>query len=238
MEKVVVYAGTRNYYEYMVVACASLLEHTKVDKVYFLTEDDDIGYQLPECVEIVNLSGQTYFKQGSPNYDQHWTWMVLMRTALPKILPQHDVVLSMDADAIVMDDISELWDLPIEHYYAAGAREPVKSQGGRNQQCKIYLNGGIVMYNLKRLREDHKDDEMINELNHLKFPCPDQDVLNYQCQRGLLVFPSMYNANPWCEPTDVVKIKHYAAMSKWDKEPEYQMYKGAVKPSKRRRYVS
>ena len=74
--------------------------------------------------------------------------MVLMRAALSKVLPDEDVVLSLDVDTIVDKDISELWDLNIDHYYIAAAREPYKSSGSR-----VYINMGIALLNLKKWRE-------------------------------------------------------------------------------------
>ena len=40
MDRVAVYMGTRNVYRQMAAACKSLLYHTRVDRVWFLIEDD------------------------------------------------------------------------------------------------------------------------------------------------------------------------------------------------------
>ena len=41
MRRVAVYMGTRNYYDMMVIAAKSLLSHTRMDRVWFLIEDDE-----------------------------------------------------------------------------------------------------------------------------------------------------------------------------------------------------
>lgn len=50
MRKVVVYAGTRNVYHNMVVAAKSLLNHTQMDRVWFLIEDDEFPEELPDVI--------------------------------------------------------------------------------------------------------------------------------------------------------------------------------------------
>ena len=37
------YSGTRNVYDRMLTAAKSLLEHSNVEKVYFLIEDDNFN---------------------------------------------------------------------------------------------------------------------------------------------------------------------------------------------------
>ena len=46
MRRVVCYGATRNLYHEMTVAAKSLLRYTKVDRVIFLTEDDEFPEEL------------------------------------------------------------------------------------------------------------------------------------------------------------------------------------------------
>ena len=109
MRRVAVYAGTRNVYDTMATAAKSLAIHTEMDRIILLMEDDVFPLFLPDYVETINVSGQTFFGCGSANYDSHWTYMTLMRTALTKLLPDEDAVLWLDIDTIVEKDISELF---------------------------------------------------------------------------------------------------------------------------------
>ena len=54
--KAAVYCGTRNLYKIMYTAAKSLLIHSDVDKIYFLIEDDKIGFELPQEIECINIS--------------------------------------------------------------------------------------------------------------------------------------------------------------------------------------
>ena len=129
--KAAVYVGTRNVYGDIIPSLKSLLINSDVDKVYLLIEDDEFPYELPDCVETINVSGQPYFRHDGPNYSTiPWTWMTMMRAALWDLFPDLDVILSLDNDTIIDKDISELWDLPIADYYFSAARAPAPSPGG------------------------------------------------------------------------------------------------------------
>ena len=70
MDKVVVYAGTRNVYDPMYVSLKSLLINNKIDRVYLLIEDDEFPYPIPKNVYPVNVSEQNYFSEGKPHTPQ------------------------------------------------------------------------------------------------------------------------------------------------------------------------
>ena len=126
--KAAAYCATRNLYHDLIPSIKSLLLHSDVEKIYLLIEDDDFPEYLPPECKCINVSQQKYFIPGGPNWNRKWTWMVLMRCALSKILPPDlDRVLSLDADTIVEMDISDLWDLDLTGWYLAAAREPLKS---------------------------------------------------------------------------------------------------------------
>lgn len=217
MTRTAVYCGTRNLYEDMVTAVRSLLDHDGADRVALLIEDDAFPYEIPGCCEVVNVSNQTFFKVGSPNYKTKWTYMVLMRAALSKILTD-DKVLSLDVDTIVDGDISELWSMPLDDYYLAGAREPIKSKE------YLYVQMGVVMFNLKKLR-DGTDDKIINALNTKQYAFCEQDCINEYCRGHILKMDSKYNVNDWTEPTNDPRIYHFAAIRQWNHLPVVQKYK-------------
>ena len=220
--KAVAYCGTRNLYLNMAVAVMSLVRNTKVDKVYFLIEDDEFPLKLPDCVETMNVSGQTYFDESSPNYRRRFTYMCMVKGILSKFLPKDlDIVLSLDVDTIVMGDISGIWDLPIDNYMLAACREPMRSRDRRP-----YVNGGVVLYNLKKIRESKMDDIILDALRTFPYECMDQDAINQNVPRDLIyLMPSMYNVNEFTEPAEETRIRHYAANNAWWSEPEYKQYR-------------
>lgn len=209
MERVAIYTGTRNIYHDMTVSAKSLLSHKGADHIFFLIEDDTFPEQLPDCITTMNVSNQTFFPPFGPNFKSRWTYMVMMRTALTKLFPNVDRILSLDHDTIVRKPIDDLWNLDLHDYYFAAVEE---------KQIQVrkhpYYNFGVVLHNLAKLRADHMDDQIISLINSKYFPYCEQDAVNELCYGNFLQLPPEYNAYNFQSPpvpeTDAV-IRHYAA---------------------------
>lgn len=218
--KAAVYAGTKNLYSDMVTAAKSLAMNSGVDIIYFLIESDTFPYYLPPYVKTINVSKQGYFPKACPNVYKKWTYMTLMRCVLSKYLPQLDRILWLDIDTVVQDNIDELWDLNIDEYYFAGSIEPEKCTSE-----KQYINAGVMMINLKKLRQDGMDDILIKALNNKKYAFADQDCINDICCDKILTISSTYNANNYTEPCENPKIRHFAAEEKWRDNVIFYQYR-------------
>jgi len=211
---VAVYCGTYNTYQNMLTSAKSLLYHTPMDKIYFLIEDDPFPYEIPDIVECINVKDQTFFTPDGPNFDNAWTYMCMMRAAFTKLIP-YNKVLSLDVDVIIQEDISCLWNLNMHDHYLAGVIEPQRQKSSADPP---YINFGVVMMNLYKLRADHKDDEIINALNTTKFGCPEQDAFNKFCAWHILQLPNDYNATVHSHITGDAqheRIIHYAGIKFW-----------------------
>ena len=217
--KAAVYCGTQNLYLDMTVAAKSLVNHSNVDVVYFLIEDDRFPYYIPDYVKCINVFDQQYFDHKSPNIYENWTYMVLMRAALPLIFPEFDRILSLDVDTIVQHWIDELWDLDLDGYFLAGVEETKKSKKG-----KPYVNMGSVIFNLKKLREDEMVDQIIEELNTTQYEFAEQDCINKLCSDYILTLPSTYNSNKFTADCKDPKIIHFADDKKYRTRPLYYQY--------------
>ena len=217
--KVAAYIATRNYYKDILPSVKSLLANSDVDKVVLLIEDDTFPYELPNRVMTVNAAHQSYFQPTSPNIKNWWTWMVLLRGAYHRIFPDLDKILSFDADAFAVQDISDLWDMDMSDYYMAAVREPKLSTAERT-----YFNAGIMMLNLAKLR-DGIGDRIIEELNTVKHTYPEQDCFTEFCKGKILELPSEYNSTHFTAPCENPKIIHYADTRDWREKPIVKQYR-------------
>lgn len=220
--KSAVYFGSKTIYLDMVTAAKSLLMNSDVDRIYFLIEDDHFPYEIPETIQTINISKivPQIYGESCPNMNTEWTYIGLIRTAFTKILPD-EKILSIDCDTIVDKDISELWDINLDGFYFAAVKEPWLSR----QNGYLYCNAGVMMINLKKLREDRKDDQMIEALKIRRFPLVCQDVLNEYCKGSILEIPSDYNASQFTSETLNRKIVHYAGYRLlWREEPLWKKY--------------
>ena len=219
-----VYCGTRNVYQDMIPSMKSLLIHSNVEKIYFLIEDDEFPYELPPEVECINISNQQWFDINTcPNMKNRCSYMVLLRVVFSKIFPHLDRILTIDNDTVVKNNISELWDLDLSNYYLAGCPEYNKTTS-----TFTYINMGLAMLNLEKIRKDKKDDELLYNLNNYYYLEAEQSCINQGCQNAILVLPNTYNSNWYTikqENTTQTKIQHFAYTQKWQTLPIIEKYR-------------
>ena len=208
-KRTVVYMGNRKYYPMLTAAAKSLLSHTAVDQIVFLTEDDTFPEQLPPIIRTVNVANQTLFRPDGPNVHGYYTYMTLMRAALSKVLPDEERVLLLDPDTIVEDDIASIWATDLTYSYFAAVPET-----RNNDHTPPYYNAGVMLMNLKKMREDGIDDRIIQTINTVKYKHLEQDVLNFLCKPFIRPLPSQYNASFVSDPTDHPRITHYLDRAK------------------------
>lgn len=216
--KIVTYFSTRNLYSALRAAYQSLHAHAPDAKVYCFIEDDGLPYPTPDYVTTINVSHQTFFPEAGPNYHSKYTYMILLKAALPKIFPDADLALILDVDTIVCDNISSLWfeDRPSDSAYFASVVEP---EGSRIRGVP-YPNFGVAMLNLRKLRKTHVDDEIIDYLNTKKLRYPEQDAFCEICGKWFDPLDPSYNVTDFgfniTGTPSRTRIKHFAGFSNWD----------------------
>lgn len=205
------YCGTRAIYDDMETSAKSLIANSDVDVVHLVIEDAAFPRELPDIIQVHDLSGQTYFAPDGPNMASGYTYMAMMRMALCHILPRVSKVLSLDADIVCVKDVSAIWDLPVDDCYFSATPEWHRTGNGL-----LYCNAGVVLYNLKKLR-DGKADECIGVLNTRQYPWLEQDVGNYLCQGRINEMPSIYNSNWWTDKNAAgARLVHFAGVKRPD----------------------
>ena len=119
--------------------------------------DIDIGIDFPTRakVSVYNIQPlrDKLLNPEGPNYNSKWTYMVMMKTALCKMFLDVHRALTLDVDTIVRGDLSPLWEIDLEDYYFAGAREPFWS----DRFHRDYVNAGVLMWNFDKMRDGTAD---------------------------------------------------------------------------------
>ncbi|NLK96100.1 MAG: glycosyltransferase family 8 protein [Clostridiales bacterium] len=119
----------------------------------------------------------------SDRYPKEMYYRLFAYKYLPKDI---DKILYLDPDIIVLRSLKELYSLQLEdNFYAAAShiRKPLRKMneirlGAKN--LHNYVNSGVMLINLKALREENPEKEIysfIEEKKNLLF-LPDQDVIN------------------------------------------------------------
>ena len=207
-DRVAVYCASQALYKHTIPAIKSMLMNGRPDRIYLLIEDDEFPEYLPPQVKTINVRNQPYFDLTGPNIQTVFTYMALMRAVLTKVLPDEDRVLSMDCDTLVVGNIDEVWDKDLGDYYLSATREPLKCRWD-----KMYYNTGVALFNLKAMREDGIDDELIELINSRKMVCPEQDALCIVCAGNIMDMPSDFNCNQYTPRTDDMRIRHHCGFS-------------------------
>lgn len=107
-------------------------------------------------------------------------------------------VLLLEGDQIVTGNLSELYNTDITDYYIAAADDLQSSVYKKKigmKKTSPYVNCGMILYNLKKWREDgltEKITEVLNSNKHMFF-YDVQDVINYTVEGKVKVLPPKYN---------------------------------------------
>ena len=127
----------------------------------------------------------------SPTY-----YRLLAGILLPK---EYDKCIYLDVDICVCKDLSELFNIDLKDNYIAGVVAP-GYYFAEEKNCKRlnlssmkqYVNAGMLIMNLKKIREDNMTEKFI-ELLKKNYIDRDQDVINVACYGKILTLPPKYN---------------------------------------------
>ncbi len=134
---------------------------------------------------------------------------------IPQILNKLDKVLYLDGDIIVHNDLSELFNYDIGNNYVGAVKD---TAGLSKSLFKLfikknifYFNSGVMIMNLKKMREDKVTelliDYRINGYNELM----DQDALNYVLHNKVCELPFKFNTQLMFEwiNNNIQQLKEY-----------------------------
>lgn len=203
-------ACSRNWYFYMATNLYALLKNNKVEKIYMFIEDDKIPYLEDERIEFININNFDYIKETSPNYQTHYTKLTFVRCYLSKVLKE-DKILYLDADTLVVDNIEELWNIDMKDNVLIAIHE----YGEWNKHLNsyglddTYINTGVLVMDLKKLRDERLDDSILWLLNNRRLIFPDQDAINLVCRNRIIYVDNIYNSTETTGIVENAKIIHY-----------------------------
>ena len=184
----------RNYIPYLNVMLFSLLQSNPDCNfdVYLLhssLSDEDAA----STVKVLGSSGRLIMVnageerlEGAPTtarYPKEIYYRIFAAKYLPETL---DRVLYLDPDVIVNGSVKELYRLPLDEYYFAAASHngPLlrRVNGIRLDMDEdgLYINSGVLLMNLKRLRAEQDFEEVFQfvEKRRRFLVLPDQDIIS------------------------------------------------------------
>ena len=128
-----------------------------------------------------------------------WNPVVLARLILDKLLPSSiEKILYMDGDTVVLDSLQELWNTNLENHVLGGCIEATVNRKRRIQlqmEHLGYINSGVLLIDLKKWREEHTGDHIIEYYRSRggTLFAPDQDAINGALLEQIFYLPPKYN---------------------------------------------
>ncbi len=196
----VFFSADDNYIPYLSVALLSLIENADPARVYHI-HVLNTGLSHAGKVRIASLArpyAHIFFEDVSQamrrigqmlDLRDYYTASIYFRIFIPRLFPQYDKAIYLDADIAVPGDISRLWDTDLEDNFVGAVADdiiatyPVFSQYAE-RGCGIpytsYFNSGVLLMDLARMRDYDLEGKYIETLTRYRFKtiCPDQDYLN------------------------------------------------------------
>ncbi len=264
------FAFDNNYVIPASVAFFSLLKKAKKNifyDMYVIHSDIPIQGQklLSNIVKLYGkahltfIDGQDFLKKewkngnfAGHNEKTQFTADSLICCFASKFFPNFDTIIYSDVDVVFMDDISELAEIELKNCYCAGVKNafmkylPTElahlSQAHYEMLKNSYIATGILVLNLKKIREDNLEQKMLQIIKNdaIIKKWPDQDVLNIACEKKVRFLPLNYIAYPYMQDLlakeDFIshyteeelfdsilnpKIIHYASVKPWNKKTRY-----------------
>jgi lipopolysaccharide biosynthesis glycosyltransferase/glycosyltransferase involved in cell wall biosynthesis/acetyltransferase-like isoleucine patch superfamily enzyme len=129
---------------------------------------------------------------------EHVSTTAMFKFDIPNILKSHDKVLYIDSDVLILQDLKDLFDMDFEDSYAIVVKDILTIKNKKhlkrlNFKCDFYFNSGVMLLNLKKLRQDDISDKLIdyrkNKTNHFM----DQDAFNVVFCNKVKFAPLRYN---------------------------------------------
>lgn len=113
-----------------------------------------------------------------------------------------DKAICLDSDLIVQIDLMELYEIDIDNYYIAGVKDmyPITHpnlalwymDNYKIKNFSDYINCGVLLMNLKKMRQDNMVEVFLNELKN-KNLWLDQDIFNRVCSGKIRLIDWRFN---------------------------------------------
>lgn len=150
---------------------------------------------------------------GSPNEGSYCTPYTLLRLLADLVegMPE-DKLLYLDIDLLINDDIRKLYDIDITDYEYAAA----KDHYGKKFLKHDYINAGVLLFNMKKIKETKLLEKARKMINEKKMLFSDQSAI-YNCTTKKLLLSQRFNDQKWLKKDTI--IRHFAKTLKMTPYP-------------------
>lgn len=211
----ILYSGDGNIADGVIISVLSLCHKVKEPlNIYILTANvshgstyikalspqfaDFLERKIRLCneknsVTLIDITDLFAFDKPLANMDTRFTPCCMLRLYADKVTQLPDKILYLDNDVISRLDIGEFYHQDITNYSLAGVLDYYGSWFFRNKLfVRDYLNSGVLLLNLKRIRENGLFEKCRNKCKNEEMFMPDQSAINKLCE-DKKICPRRYN---------------------------------------------
>jgi lipopolysaccharide biosynthesis glycosyltransferase len=219
-----------NYYLLSSVTIASILENSSnssfihihiisVDNFMYSTMKklNSLKYKINNNSEFIFYNGKEAEEDfGLQTKNEFRGLGEYARLLSLKIINNTDRVIVIDsADLIIKADLFELYNYPLDNLFFRGTVDPFAPCWNYSlYNKKDFINGGVILFNLKRCKENNLYHQAVKFYNNFKykveFNTPYQDILNHFISaKSMGLLPLRYNMQGYAEIKDNYNYSNY-----------------------------
>lgn len=190
-------------YNYKIIVLHQELNEENIKKISALAKE---GFEIKFVYMKEGLESITDRVENRLRCD-YFTLTIYFRLFIPDMFPEYDKGIYIDSDVVVPGDISKLYNIELGNNLIGACAD--KSVVDVPELAKYmeeavgvsryeYINSGVLLMNLKEMREKQFSNEFLTLLNKYHFDCiaPDQDYLNAMCNGKILYLDESWDAMP------------------------------------------
>ena len=208
----IAYHSSDSFAPVLAVSMVSIMENNKgMDEITFYVLEKQMSeeskHKLSQMVASYNRKlvlipmpdMQKDFNFPIARVRKKWILDSYCRLFLGSILPKDvERVLYLDCDTLCHGDLQEFWDMDLQGYYCGAVTDAVGEHYYElfdMNKTSRYCNSGMVLFDLKRWREDGMEDKVaayVRERNGFVF-FMEQSVMNIVLQDKIKILHPKYN---------------------------------------------
>ena len=135
-----------------------------------------------------------------PFKDKYQMGHSYVRMCVGHLLPESvDRVLCLDSDTLILDDLTELWNMDMKENILAGVADCMNLEAYHRQfglsGNEIYCNAGVFLVDLKKWRDQNIEENIIDVIHKKKGNVFffEQTLMNYCCRGKIAKLDPKYN---------------------------------------------
>lgn len=208
------------------VAIKSIIENSSPDKNYdiFILEENIEKHNKKKICKMIEgkdnfsirfININCYIgniKKSVFSINAHFRIATYFRFFIPTIFKNFDKVLYLDADMIMLDDVSKIFETDLGDNILAAVLDTEMmrmihvDKHGEHERLKYltetlsierpdkYFQAGVILFNVVQMIEEDIQNKCINKLLQIRTPkYVDQDILNSVCQGRVSYLPGEWN---------------------------------------------